>query len=211
MSVISTGAARTLPVPWLRLAALLVGAALLWVALDLIMDAGAQVSGAHVQRFDQAVLLAPGGVDSGLAPIRLPGNCHAHGECLQRYRLTVRHGPIVSGQYALYIPQFTGRLEVTLDGVSIIDSNLDETSLRFGQGAPKLVALPARLLQEGSNEFGLALGDRLGAGAVGPIYFGPEVTLRPSYETAYFLVVTLLRLMDGVLLAIGAIMLMIWL
>src|SRR3546814_5550174 len=51
----------------------------------------------------------------------------------------------------------------------------------------------------------------MGTAAVGPVFFGPEAELRDDYEGADFLVVTLPRLMDGALFAIGAIMLLIWL
>lgn len=202
--------------PWRHLGLLLVGAALLLLAFNGLMDVGARVAGDDVQRFDAASLVDAGGnpvraEGDAPVPMRLQGNCHARGECTRYYRIAFQHDPAATGLYALYIPQFTGRLQVALNGVPVTDSTRGQTSLRLGQGAPQLAALPGRLLHPGANEFAVTLAGRMGAGAVGPVYFGPEAELRDDYEAAQFLVVTLPRLMDGALFAIGAIMLMIWL
>src|SRR5690606_27484930 len=123
------------------------------------------------------------------------------------------HDPAAAraNQYALYVPQFTGRMQVALNGVPMIDSTLGQTSLKLGQGAPQIATLPDRVLQPGFNEIGIDLADRMGAAAVGPVFFGPEAELRDDYEGAHFLVVVLPRLMDGALFAIGGLMLLIWL
>jgi len=208
---VATDADTIAPMPWAHLGALLVGAFLLLLALSALMDVGTPVAGEHVQRFDVAALVAADGSESGTVPMRLPGNCHSRGECTQHYRITFHHDPAATGLYALYIPQFTGRLQVSLNGVPMTDSTLGETSLWIGQGAPQIATLPGRVLQPGFNEFTVTLADRMGAAAVGPVYFGPDAELRDDYESAYFMVVALPRLMDGALFAIGAIMLMIWL
>lgn len=203
------------PAPWGRIGAMLACALLLFVALAHLMDAGARVESPRVQRFDQALLLAADGSESGPRAIRVRGNCHARGECERRFRIKFMNDAIADpaapgALHALYIPQYTGRLQVTLNGVPVADSTRGQTSLRLGQGAPQLAVLPRRVLQPGFNEIGIALGARMGAAAVGPIYFGPDTELRGHYEVAQFLVITLPRLMDGALFAIGAIMLMIW-
>lgn len=211
MSEVAADAGTIAPMPWAHLGVLVLGAFLLLLALSELMDVGTRVAGERVQRFDAAALVAADGSESGTVPMRLPGNCHARGECTQHYRITFRHDPAATGRYALYIPQFTGRLQVSLNGVPMTDSTLGQTSLRLGQGAPQIATLPERVLQPGFNEFGVTLADRMGAAAVGPVYFGPDAELRDDYEGAHFLVVMLPRLMDGALFAIGAIMLMIWL
>ncbi len=199
---------------WARIGVLLACTLLLFAALGQLMDAGARADGPGVQRFDSALPLAAKDGGSGPQPIRVRGYCHARGECERRFRIAFRNdavaAPGAAGLSALYIPQYTGQLRVTLNGVPVADSTLGQTSLRLGQGAPQLAVLPRRLLRPGANEIGVVLGARMGAAAVGPVYFGPEAALRPHYEVAQFMVVTLPRLMDGALLAIGAIMLMIW-
>lgn len=196
--------------PWRLLVLLLLGAVLLLFVLGELMHAGARVSDDRVQRFDAAVLAGAHGGDSAPTAIRLPGNCYLRGECTRQYRISFRHDPAATGQYSLYIPQYTGRLEVALNGVPVVDSSFGETSVRVGQGVPQFAVLPDRVLQPGLNEFVLTLGERLGAGAIGPVYFGPDAVLRGKYGTAQFMVVMLPRLMDGALFAIGAIMLLIW-
>lgn len=211
ISEITTDNGASAAVPWARIGALLLGALLLLLALNALMDAGARVAGEHVQRFDTAAIVAADGRESGPVAMRLPQGCDAHNACTQHYRITFNHDPAATGLYALYIPQYTGILQVSLNGVPMTDSTRGQTSLRLGQGAPQLAPLPRRVLQPGFNEFGVTLAARMGAGAVGPVYFGPDVELRDDYEAAHFLVVMLPRLMDGALFAIGAIMLMIWL
>lgn len=201
--------ART-QMPWRRIGVLLIGALLLLLALNQLMDAGAYPDGARVQRFDTAELLASDGTGSATMAIRLPAKCRGHEDCSGRYRIAFQHEAVATAQYALYIPQFTGRLKVRFNGVSVVDSNRTTTASQFGQSDPQLVALPKRVLQPGLNEFELELADRMGVAAVGPVYVGPARDLRPSYDVANFMLVLLPRLMDGALLAIGAIMLMIW-
>lgn len=201
--------------PWRRIGVLAAGALLLLFAFGQLMDAGARISGEHVQRFDAAWLVGADGGETGPHAIRVPGNCHARGECERQFRIKFENGATHDGVdgdglQALYIPQYTGRMKVTFNGVPVADSTRGQTSLRLGQGAPQIAVLPRRVIQQGFNEIGVTLGGRMGAAAVGPIYFGPERELRTHYEVAQFLVITLPRLMDGALFAIGAIMLMIW-
>ncbi len=196
---------------WSWLAVLVLGAGMLLLALNQLVDVGARVHGDGVLRFDHARLVAADGSESGPVPMRLEGNCHARGHCAQRYRITFEHVADAGQRYALYVPQYTGRVQVEFNGVPMADSALDQASLRQGQGAPLIATLPDRLLQPGFNEIGVDLAGRLGAGAIGPVFFGPDELLRRHYGNARFLVVMLPRLMDGALLAIGAIMLLIWL
>lgn len=197
--------------PWRWLVALLLAAALVLLALAHLMDVGARVQGAGVQRFDRALLVGADGGEGGPEAIDLRGNCHARGQCTRRYRIPFEHAPVPGTQFALYVPQYTGRVRVELNGVPMADSVLGLGSLRLGQGAPLIATVPERLLQPGGNTIGIELGGRMGAGAVGPVFFGPDASLRDAYASAHFLVVMLPRLMDGALFAIGGILLLIWL
>ncbi|MDG6349391.1 hypothetical protein QAA18_11715 [Luteimonas sp. 8-5] len=201
------------PVPWRHVAGLAVAAIAFLLALNVLMDVGARATGDGVQRFDQGALVHDDGSESAPMGLHLPGNCHAHGDCARTFRIKFNHDAAAAGnrQFALYVPQFTGRMQVSLNGVPMIDSTLGQTSLKLGQGAPQIATLSDRVLQPGFNEIGVDLADRMGTAAVGPVFFGPESELRDDYEGAQFLVVTLPRLMDGALFAIGAIMLVIWL
>lgn len=201
------------PVPWRHLGALLLAGVALLLVLNVLMDVGVRASGERVQRFDTGVLVTDDGSESRPVPVRLPGNCYAHGDCTSSFRIRFNHDPGAGphGKYVLYVPQFTGRMHVMLNGVLLIDSTLGQTSLQVGQGAPQIAVLPEPVLRAGSNVIGIDLADRMGTAAVGPVFFGPEAELRDDYEGALFLVVMLPRLMDGALFAIGAIMLLIWL
>src|SRR5690606_4415419 len=191
--------------PWLQLATLLLGACRLLLAFGRPMEVGAKVAGAGLERFADPRRAAVDGSASGPVPMQLRRNCHARGECTRLYRIRFQHDPAGGALQALYIPQFTGRLQVSLNGVPVTDSTRGQTSLRLGQGAPQLAPLPAQMLRPGENTLALTLGGRMGAGAIGPVYFGPDAALRDDHEAAHFLVVALPRLMDGALFAIGAI------
>ena len=201
------------PVPWRHVAGLAVAAIAFLLALNVLMDVGARAAGDGVQRFDEGALVHGDGSESAPMKLHLPGNCHSRGDCVRTFRIKFNHDAAAAGdrQFALYVPQFTGRMQVSLNGVPMIDSTLGQTSLKLGQGAPQIATLSDRVLQPGFNEIGVDLADRMGTAAVGPVFFGPESELRDDYEGAHFLVVTLPRLMDGALFAIGAIMLVIWL
>lgn len=199
------------PISWWYPGALLLTALVLLLALNALIDAGARADGAGVQRFDTALRIAEGGEMSGPGPMRLPRNCRSHGECRHHYRIGFAHDPANAGPFALYVPQFTGRIQVSFNGVAVLDSTLGELPLHPGQGTPQIALVAGHLLQPGWNEIGVALTDRLGSGAVGPVFFAPEERLRDAYKAAHFSVVTLSRLTDGALLAIGSIMLLIWL
>ncbi|GAB1407972.1 ATP-binding protein [Thermomonas brevis] len=203
---------RLSTVPWRHLAAMVIIAIAFLLALNMLMDVGARADGRDVRRFDSGVLVAADGSESGPSPLKLPANCHAVDECARTFRIKFDHDPGTQRvNHVIYVPQFTGHIQVLLNGVMLIDSTLVQTSLKLGQGAPQIASIPEMLLQPGFNEIGIELADRMGAAAVGPVFFGPESELRGEYESAYFLVVMLPRLMDGALLAIGAIMLLIWL
>ena len=91
----NTGPAQDAPVPWWYPVALLLAALLLLLALNELMDAGARVDDAGVQRFDMA--LADDGDMSGPGPMRLPRNCRSRGECSHRYRIGFDHDPAGDG------------------------------------------------------------------------------------------------------------------
>src|SRR3546814_16712687 len=96
------------------------------------MDAGARASGEGVQRFDAGSLVAADGSESAPVPMQLPGNCHAHGACIHTYRIKFNHDPAAAGttQYVLYVPQFTGRMQVSLNGVPMLDTRSAERGVR---------------------------------------------------------------------------------
>ncbi len=199
------------PMPWGYLGVLLLVAVLLLIALNALMDTGARIHDPDVLRFDTAVRTMEDGTRATeTVPMRLPGNCHARGKCVHTYRIRFDHPANTDGPFALYVPLFTGRMQASLNGVPMLDSTLVEASLRQGQGAPQIASVPAHLLRTSSNELEVVLSGRLGSGAVGPVFFGPEKHLHAPYEAAHFQVVMLSRLMDGALLAIGLILLLIW-
>ncbi|HET8818114.1 MAG TPA: 7TM diverse intracellular signaling domain-containing protein [Xanthomonadaceae bacterium] len=188
---------------------LLVGA-LLGVAFVQLLDAGAKVDDPRVLRIDGA---RPAGAPGGAAPqaIRPSRACLLRGaSCVRDFIVPFEPPPVDAGTLALYIPQYTGNLQVSLNGTPVADSTHLQSAVHIGQGAPLLVPLPRWLLEPGGNQLELRV-TRLGYGGfVGPLYIGADERLRASYDLARAVLVILPRLVDGMLLAIGLVLLLVW-
>jgi signal transduction histidine kinase len=189
--------------PWSRIAALVLACGLLLLLLARLLDVGSNVQRPGVQQFTHAALVAAG---NGESPIRCED-----GECARRYHLVFHSDPAAHGALSLYVPQYTGNLRVEFNDVPIASRVRRQTWPQLAQGVPLIVALPSRLLQPDGNDITLVFESHDGmAGFAGDAYLGPEPQLRAGYMAAWFIMVLLPRLIDGVLFAIGAIMLLIW-
>jgi signal transduction histidine kinase len=76
---------------------------------------------------------------------------------------------------------------------------------------PMLAPLPAPLLRPGVNTFEITLA-KWGAlaGSLGGVMVAPDATVRPDYERRVFFLSTLPRMIDGWQIAIGAVVIIMW-
>ncbi|TFV70931.1 histidine kinase [Bradyrhizobium frederickii] len=100
-------------------------------------------------------------------------------------------GDAASG-WSVYLPRFSNAVEVAVNGVVVLDSRRDANANRPDRNTPQIAAIPASLLREGGNEITVRLfvwGPL--KGFLDTVYVGPDVALRPAYETRTLLFVTL--------------------
>ena len=201
--------AGTIGIAWRVLGILLVGA-LLALAFVPLLDAGAHIDDPRVLRFDAAIA-ADAAEGSEPVPIHPSRDCLLEGgRCVRDFVIPFAPPSVVGDTLALYIPQYTGNVAVTLNGMPVADSNRLQSSVHIGQGAPLLVALPRALLDPDRNRLQLRATRYGYGGFVGPVFIGDETRLRGAYELARGVLVILPRLVDGMLLAIGLVLVLVW-
>ena len=198
-----------------RVLAVLLAAAVLGLAFVQLLDAGSRIDPAHIDsgrvlRFDGA-LPADAPQDAEPVPMRPARECLLGGDrCEHDFFLSLDPPPAEGDTLALYVPQYTGNLAVRLNGTPVADSVRLQSSVHIGQGAPLLVPLPRRLLRPDGNRLDFRVTRNGYGGFVGPVYVGADAHLRGHYDLARAVVVILPRLVDGMLLAIGLVMLLVW-
>lgn len=161
----------------------------------------------------------PLAADSGPAPraaapsqVSLPYRCppkHEAWNCKGRFHVVYRHAARPDGEItSLYVPYFSGHLLVHLNGTLLADSFWLQAPSYIGQSAPLLVPL----LREGNNEITIVLESELTyGGMLGRLYIDADHRLRSDYRTTRLMVVTLPRLLEGMVIAMAIFMLLIWL
>ena len=104
---------------------------------------------------------------------------------------TFRRDDAASG-WSVFLPRFSNAVEVAVNGVVVLDSRRDANANRPDRNTPQIALIPASLLREGGNEITVRLfvwGPL--KGFLDTVYVGPDVALRPAYETRTLLFVTL--------------------
>jgi hypothetical protein len=93
---------------------------------------------------------------------------------------------------SVYLPRFTNGVQVTVNGVEILDSRRDPSANRLDRATPEIAVIPASLLRDGPNELAVRLfvwGPI--SGFLDRVYVGPDAALRPFYEHRTLLFVNL--------------------
>jgi len=101
-------------------------------------------------------------------------------------------GSEASRAWSVFLPRFTNGVEVTVNGVVILDSRRDPAANRPDRNTPEIAVIPSSLLRNGQNDLAIRLfvwGPI--TGFLDRIYVGPDESLRPSYDQRMLLFVTL--------------------
>jgi signal transduction histidine kinase len=101
-------------------------------------------------------------------------------------------GDEAQGAWSVLLPRFTNGVEVTVNGVVILDSRRDPAANRPDRNTPEIAVIPASLLRDGPNDVAIRLfvwGPI--TGFLDRLYVGPDEMLRPSYDARTLLFVTL--------------------
>ncbi|WOH67003.1 sensor histidine kinase [Bradyrhizobium sp. BWA-3-5] len=94
--------------------------------------------------------------------------------------------------WSVYLPRFTNGVEVTVNGVVVLDSRRDPAANRPDRNTPAIAVIPASLLRDGENAITIRLfiwGPI--TGFLDRLYVGPDQLLRPSYDLRTLIFVTL--------------------
>nr|WP_249794912.1 ATP-binding protein [Bradyrhizobium sp. Oc8] len=94
--------------------------------------------------------------------------------------------------WSVFLPRFSNAVEVAVNGVVVLDSRRDANANRSDRNTPQIAAIPSSLLHDGRNEITVRLfvwGPL--KGFLDTVYVGPDVALRPAFETRTLLFVTL--------------------
>jgi hypothetical protein len=94
--------------------------------------------------------------------------------------------------WSVYLPRFTSAVEVSVNGIEILDSRRDPAANRPDRATPQIAVIPASLLRNGANELAIRLylwGPI--SGFLDHVYIGPDEQLRPYFELRTLVFVTL--------------------
>jgi signal transduction histidine kinase len=94
--------------------------------------------------------------------------------------------------WSVFLPRFTNGVEVSVNGVAILDSRRDPAANRPDRSTPQIAVIPASVLHDGTNDISIRLfiwGPI--TGFLDRIWVGPDELLRPSYNLRSRIFVTL--------------------
>lgn len=157
------------------------------------------------------------------AEVALPHRCPPKtgtAGCAGLYRTVFRHdGPPpkpATGEpplesWSVYIPTYSGRLIVRVNGEFVIDSRRVKSDAVINQAGPLLALIPASLLREGDNalEIEMAAWSRVG-GFLDVLFVGPDAALRKHHQQRQLLLETLPGLLVAWQAALGLALLVVW-
>ena len=94
--------------------------------------------------------------------------------------------------WSVLLPRFTNGVEVTVNGVVILDSRRDPVANRPDRNTPQIAVIPASVLHDGVNDISIKLfiwGPI--SGFLDRIWIGPDELLRPGFNLRTLIFVTL--------------------
>lgn len=104
----------------------------------------------------------------------------------------IRPADAASRAWSVFLPRFTNGVEVTVNGVVILDSRRDPAANRPDRNTPQIAVIPASALHKGVNAVSIRLfiwGPI--SGFLDHIWVGPDELLRPGYNLRTLIFVTL--------------------
>lgn len=128
------------------------------------------------------------------------------------YRLRFRIDRPDPGLQAVYLPKLVMNAAVFLNGEAIGDGGSFSEPIARNWNRPLFFPVPGELLRPGDNVLHVRLlGHPYTQAALHPLQLGPENQLRPIYERAYFLNITLNQTAGLLIAAVGVLTLNLWL
>lgn len=146
--------------------------------------------------------------------VDLPHSCRPvpdHEGCRGVYRLAFE-GPDAAGEsWAVYIPTFSTRVAVLVNGVFLIDSQSFYSGTVVRQTVPLQAVFPSDLLRPGRNEIEIRLDNWIPFGGfLDRVHVGPESIIGPAFQARHLLLNTLPRLLVAWQGALALALLIVW-
>jgi signal transduction histidine kinase len=161
----------------------------------------------EIFRFDQAEVSADGRDWRNVALPRLEPDRQAR----SIYRIAFPGQGKDTGLWSVYLPRFTARIEVAVNGVLLFDSHETAASIRPDRNIPEILPLPAPAIKPGENLLTIALSQEGPlSGFLDRIYIGPDAALRPAYDLRNFVFVVLPLVFAAWQVILGIILAAIW-
>ncbi len=153
------------------------------------------------------------GETASAALLPLPDNWRNHPERPKEtgFYHAIFDYPTGGGDWAVYLPTYSGRLSVRVNGTEIAQSDLFGSAKNPDQNVPIIAALGADALSPQGNRLAIALEpDGLLTGFLGTFYIGPDSEMRDSYAWHYFRAVRGPALLIFWQLLLAALLLLLW-
>jgi signal transduction histidine kinase len=113
--------------------------------------------------------------------------------------------------HAVYLPRFCMNAAVFLNGVFLGAGGSFDEPVSRNWNRPQFFLIPPGLLRAGQNTLHVRVhSPPYTQGGFSPPLVGPEQTLRPEFERAFFLHITLNQTLGLIVFAIGVLMLSLW-
>ena len=114
--------------------------------------------------------------------------------------------------WGIYLPSVTMNAEVYLNDQLLGSGGPFDDPVARVWSRPLYFAIPNGMLQPGVNIVQIRLkADPATTGLLGPVYLGPHSELRPSFERHYFLRVSVVEMITGVLFILALVIGLLWL
>ena len=146
-------------------------------------------------------------------PVSLPDNWRSHSQRPIEgaiYSARFDH-PDAEKRWAVYIPSYSGRIEVTVNGLELTPGGFISGELSSDQSAPYLAPISPNVLQRSDNSIRIALypGGIL-TGFLSQVFVGPAEALRDSYDWYYLRAVQIPILVVLWQLLLAALLFLLW-
>jgi signal transduction histidine kinase len=127
------------------------------------------------------------------------------------YRFELPRPPDDGEPWSVFIPDYSGRIQVRVNGVLVNDSLWAHSGLSAALTWPDIIPIPAPLLRDDVNTLEIRAVMLVGRKSyLGRVHAGPDRLLRPAYQWRHFLQVTLPQLLFAWQVAFGLLLALLW-
>lgn len=149
-------------------------------------------------------------------PAKLPFSCGGMARtagCDVLFRLSFDRPASDERPWSLYMPTYSGRLRIRLNGANLLDTHDIRVGVVLNQSEPLLAPLASPLLRDGKNDIEIRLDTQIAirlAGFLDRVYIGPDSPLRAAYDARHRILKTLPQMAVAWQAALALSLLIVW-